>query len=127
MKNNINIIIEDKSPKERVDQFLVRKFDNLSRTRIKNLIVNKNLKINGKFVFEPSKKISPGDNLVFIIPEPKKTSLKPYDFKLNIIFEDKHLLVVNKPAGISMHPGAGDYDKTLVNALISYDKKIYPV
>ena len=72
MKNNINIIIEDKSPKERVDQFLVRKFDNLSRTRIKNLIVNKNLKINGKFVFEPSKKISPGDNLVFIIPEPKK-------------------------------------------------------
>ena len=42
---------------------------------------------------------------------------------MDIIFEDKNLLVVNKPAGISMHPGAGDYDKTLVNALINYDKK----
>ncbi len=123
MKNNINLIIQDKSPKERVDQFLAKKYSELSRTRIKNLIITKNLKINGKFIFDPSKKISPGDNLIFTIPEPKKTLIKPYDFKLNIVFEDKYLLVINKPAGISMHPGAGDYDKTLVNALVSYDKK----
>ena len=123
MKNNINLIVQDKSPKERVDQFLAKKYSELSRTRIKNLIIAKNLKINGKFIFDPSKKISPGDNLIFTIPEPKKTLIKPYDFKLNIVFEDKYLLVINKPAGISMHPGAGDYDKTLVNALVSYDKK----
>ena len=123
MKNNINIIIADNATKERVDQFLAKKFQNLSRNRIKNLIINKNLKINNNIVFDPSKKISLGDNLILIIPEPKKSSLKPYDFKLDIIFEDKNLLVVNKPAGISMHPGAGDYEKTLVNALINYDKK----
>ena len=123
MKNNINLIVQDKSPKERVDQFLAKKYSELSRTRIKNLIIAKNLKINGKFIFDPSKKISPGDNLIFTIPEPKKTLIKPYDFKLNIVFEDKYLLVINKPAGISMHPGAGNYDKTLVNALVSYDKK----
>ena len=57
------------------------------------------------------------------IPEPKKASLKPFNFKLNIVYEDKDLLVVNKPAGISMHPGAGDYDETLVNALVHYDSK----
>ena len=123
MKNNINLIIQDKTPKERVDQFLAKKYSELSRTRIKNTIIDKNLKIKGKFIFDPSKKISPGDNLIFTIPEPKKTLIKPYDFKLNIVFEDKYLLVINKPAGISMHPGAGDYDKTLVNALVSYDKK----
>ena len=58
-----------------------------------------------------------------IIPEPKKASLKPYEFKLDIIFEDDDLIVLNKPAGIVMHPGAGNFDNTIVNALINYDKK----
>ena len=123
MKNNINIIVDEKTHIERVDQFLAKKCNNISRNRIKNLIINKNLKSNNNIVFDPSKKISLVDKLILIIPEPKKSALKPYDFKLDIIFEDKNLLVVNKPAGISMHPGAGDYEKTLVNALINYDKK----
>ncbi|MDA9643752.1 RluA family pseudouridine synthase, partial [Candidatus Pelagibacter sp.] len=55
-------------------------------------------------------------------PEPKEASLKPYDFKLQIIHEDKDLLIIDKPAGIIMHPGAGNYDKTIVNALVNYDK-----
>ena len=63
-----------------------------------------------------------GDKLNFEIPNPEKTSLKPYVYKLEIIYEDKDLLVINKPAGIVMHPGAGNYDKTIVNALIHYDK-----
>jgi len=49
-------------------------------------------------------------------------SLKPYDFKLEIIYEDEDLLIINKPAGIIMHPGAGNYDKTVVNALMHYNK-----
>ena len=48
------------------------------------------------------------------IPDPKKASLKPYNFKLDIVYEDEDLLVVNKPSNISMHPGAGDYDNTLL-------------
>ena len=54
------------------------------------------------------------------IPQPKKASLKPYNFKLNIVYEDNNLLVINKPAGIVMHPGAGNHDKTIVNALMNY-------
>ena len=53
----------------------------------------------------------------------RQASLKPFNFKLDIIYEDKYCMVINKPAGISMHPGAGDYDKTLVNALMHHDSK----
>jgi len=60
--------------------------------------------------------------VVLQIPEPTETSLKPYDFKLEIVHEDKDLLVINKPAGIIMHPGAGNYDQTIVNALMHYNK-----
>ena len=61
--------------------------------------------------------------MALTIPEPKKPTLKPYDFKLDIVYEDEDLMVINKPSGIIMHPGAGNYDNTLVNALINYDKK----
>ncbi len=123
MKNTINLIVKDYENGQRVDQFISRKEQDLSRTRIKNLILNKQLKINKKTIIDPSKKIYVDDCIDLEIPSPKKASLKPFNFKLDIVYEDEDLLVVNKPAGISMHPGAGDYDKTLVNALIHYDKK----
>ena len=123
MKNIINLIVKDDEKIQRVDQFISNKEKDLSRNRIKNLILNKNLKINKKTITDPSKKIYTNDYIEFEIPEPKKASLKPFNFKLDIVYEDKDLLVVNKPAGISMHPGAGNYDKTLVNALIHYDSK----
>jgi 23S rRNA pseudouridine1911/1915/1917 synthase len=68
------------------------------------------------------KKLITGDKINLQIPEPEEASLKPYDFKLEIIYEDDDLLVINKPAGIIMHPGAGNYDKTIVNALMHYNK-----
>ena len=123
MKNTINLIVKDDEKGQRVDQFISNKEKNLSRTRIKNLILNKKLKINKKTTTDPSKKVSTDDYIDLEIPEPKKASLKPFNFKLDIIYEDKDLIIVNKPAGISMHPGAGNYDKTLVNALINYDSK----
>ena len=123
MKNAINLIVKDQENGQRVDQFISNKEKDLSRTRIKNLILKKKLKINKKIIIDPSKKVCADDYINLEIPEPKKTSLQPFNFKLNIVYEDKDLLVVNKPAGISMHPGAGDYDKTLVNALLHYDSK----
>ena len=123
MKNTINLIVKEIEKTQRVDQFLSNKEKDLSRTRIKNLILNKKLKINKKTITDPSKKICADDFINLEIPEPKKTSLKKYNFKLDIVYEDKDLLIVNKPSGISMHPGAGDYDKTLVNALMHYDSK----
>ena len=123
MKNIINLIVKDDEKNQRVDQFISNKEKDLSRTRIKNLILSKKLKINKKTITDPSKKVCTDDYIYLEIPEPKKASLKPFNFKLNIVYEDEDLLVLNKPAGISMHPGAGNYDETLVNALINYDSK----
>ena len=123
MEKNINFIVEENENNLRVDVLINKREELISRTRIKNLILNKNLKINKKIIIDPSKKIYVNDNVNLEIPVPQKASLKPFNFKLDIFHEDKDLLVINKPAGISMHPGAGDYDKTLVNALMHYDSK----
>ena len=122
MKKNINLIVEESESNLRVDVLINKREDLISRTRIKNLILNEKLKLNNKIINNPSKKVLAGDKLSLLIPEPITTSLKPYNFKLDIIYEDKDLLIINKPAGIIMHPGAGNYDKTIVNALINYDK-----
>tara|TARA_Y100001970_G_C14116281_1_gene793759 strand:- start:352 stop:1332 length:981 start_codon:yes stop_codon:yes gene_type:complete len=122
MEKKINLIVTDNEKNIRVDIFINKKENNLSRTRIKNLILNKKLKINRKIIIDPSKKVTFGDNINLTIPEPKKASLKPYKFKLDIIHEDEDIIVINKPSGIIMHPGAGNYDNTIVNALMSHDK-----
>ena len=122
MEKKIKLIVKEEDKKCRVDVFINKKENEISRNRIKNLILDKKLRINNKIILDPSKKIINGDVLSLTIPEPKKVSLKPFKFKLNIIYEDKDLLVLNKPAGIVMHPGAGNYDKTIVNALMNYDK-----
>jgi 23S rRNA pseudouridine1911/1915/1917 synthase len=122
MEKYINLIVEENENNLRLDVFINKKEELISRTRIKNLILNKKLKINDKIIISPSKKVSIGDNVSLQIPEPKEASLKPYDFKLDIIYEDEDLLVINKPAGIIMHPGAGNHDKTIVNALMHYNK-----
>ena len=122
MEKKINLIVRENDKNLRVDVFVNKKANDLSRTRVKNLILDKKLKLNNKITIDPSKKISNGDIINLTIPEPKKTSLKPYKYKLDIIYEDDDLIVLNKPAGIVMHPGAGNYDNTIVNALINYKK-----
>ena len=123
MEKKINLIVKDNEKNLRVDVFICKKESELSRTRIKNLILEKKLKLNNIIITEPSKKTSAGDTIKVTIPEPLKASLKPYKYKLDIIYEDQDLIVLNKPAGIVMHPGAGNFDNTIVNALINHDKK----
>tara|TARA_B100000965_G_scaffold344366_1_gene314564 strand:- start:479 stop:1459 length:981 start_codon:yes stop_codon:yes gene_type:complete len=120
MKKIITLIADDNDHKSRVDSFISKKENLLSRTRVKNLILKKKLKLNNKTIVDPSYKVSSGQKISLEIPQPKKASLKPYNFKLNILYEDGNLLVINKPAGIVMHPGAGNHDKTIVNALMNY-------
>ena len=122
MEKKINLIVADNNKNLRVDVFISKKENDISRTRAKNLILNKKLKLNHKLMEDPSKKISTNDILELTIPEPKKASLKPYEYKLDITYEDEDLIILNKPAGIVMHPGAGNFDNTVVNALINYDK-----
>jgi len=123
MEKKINLIVKDEDKNLRVDVFINKKENEISRTRVKNLILNQNLKLNNKVIKDPSKRIIAGDVLELRIPEPKKASLKPYKYKLDITYEDEDIIVLNKPAGIIMHPGAGNFDNTIVNALINHDKK----
>ena len=120
MNRIISLLVKTEENNQRVDNFIKNKEQSLSRTRIKNLILKKNLKLNSQILISPSKKVSTGDQLSLEIPEPKLASLKPYKFKLDIIYEDKDIIIINKPAGIVIHPGAGNYDNTIVNALMNY-------
>ena len=122
MKKISNFLVSEADKNKRIDIFLNEQNKELSRTRIKNLILKEKLKLNNEIINNPSKKISVGDKIVLQIQEQKEPSLKPYAFKLDIVYEDEDLLIINKPSGIIMHPGAGNYDQTIVNALIHYNK-----
>ncbi len=122
MEKNISFIVKEQEKNLRVDILINKRDEFISRTRIKNLILKEKLKLNNKIIKSPSKKVSVGDTVNLAIPKPETACLKPYKLKLEIVYEDKDLLVINKPSGIIMHPGAGNYDKTIVNALIYYDK-----
>ncbi len=124
MKKIINLLVGTQDDILRVDQFINKYEKNLSRSKIKNLILKKNLSINNKLNDDPSKKTKINDKISLIIPEPEEVNLKPFEYKIEIIYEDNDLLVLNKKADISMHPGAGNKDRTLVNALINYKKKL---
>ena len=124
MKKIINLLVETQDDILRVDQFINKYEKDLSRSKIKNLILKKNLSINNKLSDDPSKKTKINDKISLIIPEPEEVNLKPFEYKIEIIYEDNDLLVLNKKADISMHPGAGNKDRTLVNALINYKKQL---
>ena len=122
MNKNMIFLVNENENNLRLDVFINKREYLISRTRIKNLILKDKLLINNKIINSPSKKVSTGDEINLEIPEPKEASLKPYNFKLVVVYEDEDLLVINKPAGIIMHPGAGNHDKTIVNALMYYNK-----
>tara|TARA_Y100001958_G_C21178235_1_gene508631 strand:- start:406 stop:1386 length:981 start_codon:yes stop_codon:yes gene_type:complete len=122
MKKKINLIVKSYEKNLRVDILINKRENNISRTSVKKLILNKKVSINKKIIIEPSKRVKDGDFIEFSVPEPKKASLKPYKFKLDIVYEDDDLIILNKPAGIIMHPGAGNFDKTIVNALMDYKR-----
>ena len=122
MEKKINLIVKEKDKNPRIDVFISNNVKEMSRTRIKNLILSKKLKLNNKIILDPSKKVNFNDNIELIAPEPQKSSLKAYKYKLDIIYEDDDLIVLNKPSGIVMHPGAGNFDNTIVNALVNYNK-----
>ena len=122
MKKIIKLIVEEKNLVKRLDNFINLQITDISRTRIKNLILDGFVKINNKTNYNPSNKIKINDNIDIQIPDPVKTDIKPYNYRLDVIFEDEDLILINKPPGLVVHPGAGNKENTLVNALINYCK-----
>ncbi|MBY6218583.1 RluA family pseudouridine synthase [Qipengyuania aquimaris] len=90
----------------------------LSRERVKGLIADGAVEIGGKPAKSGSTKLSGGESYRIALPPPEPLEAEPQDIPLDIVFEDEHLLVVNKPAGMVVHPAAGNPDGTLVNALL---------
>tara|TARA_B100000315_G_scaffold240193_1_gene259764 strand:- start:595 stop:1578 length:984 start_codon:yes stop_codon:yes gene_type:complete len=112
----------------RVDKFLQSKFNTISRTKLQNLIRNGLVKVNKSVIYETSKKIKTKDMIEVNFPPPKRTSIKPYKMPLDILYDDDDIIIINKPAEMVVHPGAGNYEKTLVNALLFlYQNKLSSV
>ena len=116
--NTIKFLANEKEAGKRLDIILSKKITDLTRSSIKKIIESKNVKINEEIILSPSKKIKFGDAVFIKIHIPSKIKIEPSKIKLNVIFEDKDILIVNKPVGMVVHPGAGNYKKTLVNALM---------
>jgi 23S rRNA pseudouridine1911/1915/1917 synthase len=101
----------------RIDKFLLDRLANVTRTKIQGGIHDGFVKVNDKTV-KPNYKVHPNDVIVVAFPEPPRdTDVKPENIPLNIVYEDEHLLVVNKAAGMVVHPAYQNWTGTLVNAL----------
>jgi len=115
------IIISKNIETLRLDKVLALNFKDYSREYLSNLIKNKEVLVNGKEV-SPSYKVKENDEVTINFKEKESNlNLKPYEIKLDIIYEDDDVLILNKPKGLVVHPGSGHQDDTLVNALI-YNK-----
>ena len=109
----------------RIDKFLQSQLNQLSRTRLQNLIQEGFIKLNNNTIYEVSKKIKGEDKIIVNFPSPKKTLIKPFKMKLNILFEDDDIIIINKAPGTVVHPGAGNYERTIVNGLLfKYKNKL---
>lgn len=119
-KNYITISVTSNDLDKRIDKFLTEKVGSVSRNRLQSIILEKKVKINDQIIISTSSRIKCTGLITLEIPEPIETVAKPKDIKINIIYEDKNLIVINKKAGMVVHPGAGNSDNTLVNALLHH-------
>ncbi|MFN8944252.1 MAG: RluA family pseudouridine synthase [Pseudobdellovibrionaceae bacterium] len=122
-ENNLTFSIIDESEQVRIDQYLATKAEIGSRTKAIFLIDEQRISVNQKII-KPSYKLRVGDQILVRLPEPAAVGLEKYNFPLDIVFEDSDLIVVNKPAGLVVHPAHGHQNDTLVNALLFYTRDL---
>ncbi len=121
----MKFLVKKKDDSKRLDVFLSEKINHLTRSNIKKVIESKNVKINKKIADSSSKKVKINDKVIIKLLVKNSYKLLPNNIKLDIHFEDKDILVINKPKGMVVHPGAGNYENTLANALIyKYKNKL---
>ena len=111
------VIIVDEDDRERIDSYLAEKLENVSRSMVQKHIASGNVLLNGKQV-KPRQLVSAGDIIEVTIPEPQPCEILPENIPLDIIYQDEYIAVINKQAGLSVHPANGVYSGTLVNALL---------
>lgn len=105
-------------PGERLDKLIVAQLSDLSRSQVQAMIKNGQVTVDGAAV-KPGVKLRGGEKVVVTIPQPEETTVEPENIPLNVIYEDDELAVIDKPAGLVVHPGVGNESGTLVNAILA--------
>ena len=117
-KNLFNALVPLNCHGYRIDKFLQTQLKEFSRTKMQNLINDGQVKLNNIIIVNSSKKIKEKDQIKVTFPAAKETSIKPSKIPLDILYEDDDIIIINKSPGVVVHPGAGNYDKTIVNGLL---------
>ena len=123
MNKTTIFFVQNEDNNLRLDKFLTNKLMSFTRSQIKKIIDSKAIKIDNQIIVSASRKVKNGEKIFILHQFKKNENIKPKKINLDIIFEDKDLLIINKPKGMVVHPGAGNYENTLVNALIYKYKK----
>jgi 23S rRNA pseudouridine1911/1915/1917 synthase len=105
---------------ERLDRVLAQRVAELSRSRHKALILAGRVAIDGATIRDPGHRVNAGDSVILELPPAEDGAIAPEDIALNVVFEDAELIVIDKPAGLVVHPAAGNWTGTLANALVAH-------
>ena len=119
---NYSFIVNEDFNNKRIDQVVANQYPKISRTKVNKIIKNNLLKLNGKVFNDPSAKIKLGDQIEFISLQEESIDLVPKKMDLKIIFEDEDIIIIDKPVGMVVHPGAGNFENTMVNGLLYHCK-----
>ncbi len=114
------VIIPADQAATRLDKALSITLPELSRSRVQMLIAQGHVSRSGKPIADSAHKVKAGEEYCVNIPPPTSSEIKAMPIPLSIVYEDEHMLVIDKPAGLTVHPAAGHYDDTLVNALLAH-------
>lgn len=114
----LDSIIENHQLGQRLDQALAELFPDYSRSRIKEWILQGNVQVNGKAINKPKEKVMGGEAISISTVIEEDVRWEPQNISLNIVYEDEHILVIDKPRDLVVHPGAGNPDGTMLNALL---------
>ncbi len=123
MKRKFDIVVPAGQKKERLDVYLTSHVENATRTKVQEAIRNGEVVVNGKGI-KASHAIIPGEVIHVELSKPEPPEVLPENIPLDIVYEDKYLLVVNKPAGMVTHPAYKNYSGTLVNALLHHSRSL---
>lgn len=115
------LIVKAENTGARLDAYIAENINNLSRTMVKKLVEDGNISVNGK-VQKVSYKVQENDEIIVNEPEAKELDIKAEDIPVDVVYEDKDIIVVNKPKGLVVHPANGNWDGTLVNAIMAICK-----
>ena len=119
--DQIKILVTNEYENERVDKVIATEADTLSRSFVQKIIKDKEVTVDGKIV-KAGYKVSEGEEILFSVPEKIEPEILAQDIPLDILYEDQDVLIVNKPKGMVVHPAAGHYSDTLVNAIMYHCK-----